>query len=190
MAVLDQIRDSIEQLSTKQFKQYLIIIFSFSFLASTFIIYRYYRNISTLKKRIVEINKKRVEVRDILERFEIVKRQQAEVDTLLAKDKDFKIGCYFNNTVIPKVGIDKNKTREPETSSEELDNGYTEIKLYASFSNMNTQKLTELLDTLEQNERIYTKELEIYKPDQGPTINVNLLIATLEPTIETGEVEE
>lgn len=189
MTALDQIRYYIEQLTIKQFKQYLIIIFSFSFLASTLIMYRYYRNISTLKKTIVGINKKRVEVRDLLERFEIVKLQKTEVDTLLAKGKDFKIGQYFS-TVLVKVGIDTNKTREPETSSEELDNGYTEIKLYASFSNMNTQKVTELLDTLEQNERIYTKDLEIYKPNQGPTINVNLLIATLEPTIETGEAEE
>jgi len=55
---------------------------------------------------------------------------------------------------------------------------------------MNTQKLTELLDTLEQNERIYTKEVEIYKPDAGQTINVNLLIATLEPKIETPETTE
>jgi hypothetical protein len=190
MAVLDQIQEYIEQLTTKQFKQFMIIIFSCSFLVSTFIVYRYYRNIHMLKNKIEEINKKRAEVRNILERFEIVKRQKAAVDNLLAKDKGFKILGYFNDKIIPKVGIEANKTREPATSSEELDNGYTEIRLDASFSKMNTQKLTELLDALEQNERIYTKDLEIYKPDQGPTINVNLSIATLEPTIETGETEE
>ena len=167
----------------------MIALFAAIFLFSGIIIYRYYSSVSTLKKKIVYINNKRREVKELLERYEIVKQQQEEVDVLLAKDKDFKIGGYFN-TVMKQVGVEKNKTREPETSSEELDNEYTEIKLYASFSNINTQKLTELLDTLEQNERIYTKELEIYKPNQGPTINVNLLIATLEPKIETEEATE
>ena len=189
MNALDQVREYIQQLDAQQFQRYLIVLFAAIFLFSSFIVYRYYRSVSTLKKKIVYINNKREEVKELLERFEIVKQQQADVDTLLAKDKDFKIGGYFN-TVMTQIGVAKNKTREPETSSEELDNGYTEIKLYASFSNMNTQKLTELLDTLEQNERIYTKELEIYKPNQGPTINVNLLIATLEPKIETEETAE
>lgn len=183
MTALDQIRHYIEDLTTKQFKQYFLIIITGLFFVSSIIIYRYYRNIHNLKNRIDLINKNRIEVQNILERFEIVKRQKTEVDTLLAKDKEFKINDYFN-----KISIaDMYKTRDPDISSEELDNGYTEIKLYASLSNMNTQKLVELLDTLEKNERIYTKELEIYKPDQGPTINVNLLIATLEPTIKSVE---
>lgn len=189
MKPLDQVREYIQHLDAKQFQRYLIALFTALFLFSSFTIYRYYRSVSTLKKKIVYINTKRKEVKELLERFEIVKRQQEEVDALLAKDKDFKIGGYFN-TVMTQVGVAQNKTREPETSSEELDNGYTEIKLYASFSNMNMQNLTKLLDTLEQNERIYTKELEIYKPNQGPTINVNLLIATLEPKLETEETTE
>jgi len=189
MNALNQVREYIQGLDTQQFQRYLIALFVGIFLITSIIVYRYYSNVSALKKKIVYINNKRRDVKELLERYEIVKKQQEEVDALLEKDKDFKIGGYFDS-VMNQVGIARNKTREPETSSEELDNGYTEIKLYASFSNMNMQKLTELLDTLEQNERIYTKELEIYKPNQGPTINVNLLIATLEPKIETEEIAE
>ena len=189
MTILDQIRQFFEGLDQKQFQRYMIGILSCFIIAYGVIIVRYYTTTSALKKRILFINSKRRDVKQILERYEIVKKQQAEVDALLAKDTDFKIGGYFNN-VIKKLGLAQNKTREPETSREELDNGYTEIKLYASFSNMNTQKLTELLDTIEQTERIYTKDVEIYKPDKGATINVNLLIATLEPTAETPGITE
>ncbi|MEX0940324.1 MAG: hypothetical protein WDZ41_03115 [Candidatus Babeliales bacterium] len=183
MIVLDQIRQFILNLDSKQFQRYLIIILSIILCLIGIVIYRYYSSISFYKKRIYQINQQRRTVKEILERFEIVKKQQTEVNTLLEKDRDFKIAGYFNN-VINKLGISQNKTREPETSSEELDNGYTEIKLFASFSNMNMQRLTELLDTLEQNERIYTKEIEVYKPDQEATININILIATLEPKTE------
>jgi hypothetical protein len=189
MNALNQIKDYIDQLDKKYFQRYVIIAGSLVLIISSLILYRYYRNIFFYKKKIETINHKRKEVKDILERFEMVKIQQTEVDNLLEKDKDFKIGGYFNE-VITKIGIAQNKTREPETSSEELDNGYTERKLYASFSNITMQKLTELLDTIEQNERIYTKEVEMYKPDTGRTINVNLLIATLEPKIETTELAE
>jgi exonuclease III len=189
MNALDQVREYIQGLNKQQFQRYLLALFAGIFLISSFIVYRYYSNISTLKKKIVYINNKRKEIKELLERYEIVQRQQEDVDALLEKEQNFKIGGYFN-TVMNQVNITKNKTRDPETSSEVLDNGYTEIKLYASFSDLNMQKLTELLDTLEQKERIYTKDLEIYKPNQGPTINVNLLIATLEPKVETEEITE
>lgn len=68
-----------------------------------------------------------------------------------------------------------------------MDNGYTEVQLYASFSNMNIQKIAELLDTLEQNDRIYVKELEIYKSEQAHAVNINIMIATLQIQSELAE---
>ncbi|MGE0206741.1 MAG: hypothetical protein AB7R69_02715 [Candidatus Babeliales bacterium] len=189
MTIVNHIKEFIEQLDEAAFKRYIVTFFALFFLCIGFIIYRYYSGVSVIKNRIDTINKKRKEVKNLLERFEVVKVQKTEVDTLLEKDAAFKIGGYFD-TIINQLGIAGNQTRAPETSSEELDNGYTEVKLYASFTNMNTQKLVALLDTLEQNERIYTKEVEIYKPDVGKTININILIATLEPKIETTEITE
>ncbi len=189
MQILTTIQEKLQSLDERKFKLYVAIYFAILFSIAGIIVYRYYSQVSTLKKRIVFINNKRSDLKQLLERYDIVKKQQAEVDALLSKDKDFVIGGYFNTTVT-KLGIAQNKTREPETSSEDLDNGYTERKLYASFSNLTMQKLAELLDTIEQSERIYTKEIEIYKPNHSPTINVNVLIATIEPKIETPVLEE
>lgn len=189
MNILIQLQKKLEGLDNKQFMMYIISFLTGIILLSCIIMYRYYSSTRQLQKHIAFINTKRTEVKEILERYESVKKQQTEVNELLAKDKDFVIAGYFTN-LIKILAIEKNKTREPETSSEDLDNGYTERRLYATFTNLNMQKVSELLDTIEQSERIYTKELEIYKPTNEPMVNVNLLIATLEPKIEQPTVEE
>jgi hypothetical protein len=188
MEFLVRIKIFFEQLDERQFQRYIALFFALLFLLSGIIFYTYWSKISTLKTRAVFINRKRKEIKEILERYEIVKKQQAEVDTMLAKDRDFKIAGYFND-VITKLNLVQHKTREPETSRDTLDNGYTEVKLYASFSNLSTQNVVEMLDALEQNERIYTKELEMYKPNSNKTINVNILIATLEPKPQAEQPE-
>lgn len=190
MNVVTRIQSFFDQLNERDFKRYLAAFIVILLIINAVIVYRYISKTRALKNRVTFINRKRREVKETLERYEMVKKQQAEVDALLEKDRDFKIAGYFND-VLTKLNLARFKTREPETSRETLDNGYTEVKLYASFSNITTQNVVELLDALEQNERIYTKELEMYKPnDTGKTINVNILLATLEPkTQEQPETE-
>lgn len=186
MQVLDTINTYFEYLNYKQFQRIVIIFFSTFFFISFIILYVNIRTHKKLTTRIRTINRKRTEVRELLERYELVKRQKSEVDSFLEKDKDFKIAAFFDN-VLQHLNLLGKKTRDPETSAENLENGYREIKLFATFSDMNMKQLIDLLDALEQNERIYTKELELYKPEQAQTINVNILIATLEPRLETVE---
>ncbi|MBI2775546.1 hypothetical protein HYX58_06055 [Candidatus Dependentiae bacterium] len=186
MEFFKRLQITIDSIDEKQFRYYVLAAFGVIFLIAGIIVYRYYSTLGTLRKKTIEINRKREQVSELLGRYEMVKKQQAEVDAILAKDKDFKIGGYFNDLVL-KFGLASNKTREPETSRETLDNGYTEVKLYASFTNMTTKQVAELLDAIEQTDRVYTKEVEMYKQTgngNGQTINVNLLIATIEPKAE------
>jgi hypothetical protein len=180
MEFLKPVQKQIESLDERTFLYWVSGFFGALFFICLLLFYYYYSSIARFKERSRMLNASRTEVRGILERYEMVKKQQAEVDALLAKDKDFKIGGYFNE-VVNRFGLEKNKTREPETSRETLDNGYTELKLYASFAQLNMRQVAELLDAIEQNERVYTKEVEMYKQANGQTINVNLLIATVEP---------
>lgn len=186
MQALNTLLTRIQQFPRDQFRRYLIAFFVGYSLIIGFLVIWHIRSVNNRMTRIKGINKKYLEVRNLLERYEMVKKQKAEVDAVLEKDKDFKIGGYFN-TVLQQLNLLGKKTREPETSAEELENGYREIKLYATFNGLNMKQLIDLLDALEQNERIYTKEVEVYKPEQDRTINVNLLIATLEPKEETVE---
>lgn len=189
MKLLQNMYSYVQGLDRKQIRNYVTIFFGIVLLLCAVIVYQYFSSMSSLQQRLSAINRKRREIRELLERYERVKKQQAEVDSLLAKDPTFKIAGYFDS-VIKNLDLEQHKTRNPETSSQELDNGYTEITLFATFNNINTEKLTQLLDTLEQNERIYTKELEVYKGDNQQTINVNVLIATVEPRKELPEETE
>ena len=188
MEAFEKIQAYFEQLDTKTFRIYIIIAGSIYVALVGFFLYRHISYVRSLQQRMVYLNVNREDIQKLLTRYKIVKNQQAEVDKLLEKDKDFKIGGFFTS-IINTLNIAKLKTREPETSKELLDNGYTEIKLYASFNTMDMKIIATLLDNLEQNERIYTKEVEIYKPNGATTLNLNIIIATLEPKTETELVE-
>ncbi|MGB8468114.1 MAG: hypothetical protein WCE21_03840 [Candidatus Babeliales bacterium] len=174
----------VSNLDAAQFKKWSASFFGITTLLLLALFYWYYHATTHLSSKMVLINKQRVQTRELLERFEVVKKQKAEVNTLLEQDRDFKIGGYFS-TIIDTLHMRANKTRDPATSSIQLDNGYTEIQLYASFSQVNMQKIAELLDTIEQNPRIYVKELEIYKPGTEQSVNFNVMIATLQAQGET-----
>jgi len=184
MELLNKIRDFIQDLEEKEFYKYLIIVFICLFLVISFIVFRYYRKINYLKGRIEEVNNIRVDdVQVILSRADVVKKEREEVNVILAKEEDFKIGGYFDN-LLKKLGLSgyfKDKTVSPK----EISDQYRESELSARLSGMNTKQLCELLEELEKKKRIYTKVLEIKKSKRKPKgIDVSLTIATLQPKAE------
>ena len=176
------IKNYIDNLDAKEFKKYALSALAVVLLLLGLLIFNYYRSAGQLKAKISTINKKRKDVQNMLERYERVKKQQIEVNTILAKDKSFKIAQYFEN-LLTKVG-NITKAQEPETVPKDVLDGYTEWTLYANLTNLNTKKLSELLYAIEQEERIYTKDLEIEKAKKADSINVKITIATLEPKQE------
>ena len=122
----------------------------------------------------------RKEVADLLGEFESVKKKEKEVSEILDQDRNFKIAQFMLN-VMRDVDLAQNNSKEPELVEEELDNEYTEIKLVTSFVNLNMQQLCMLLTKIDQDERIYTKEVIITKVPKKPFIDVTLEIATLKP---------
>jgi Tfp pilus assembly protein PilN len=182
MEFLYPLKYYLEQLDKEEFKRYMLAFVAIIIVAIASIFFMYYRSIRTAQTRIAYINKQRIEARQVLERYDRVKKQQAEVNSILSKQKDFKIAQYFGQ-LLNRLNIEQNKTQE-ETVPEDVLDGYTEWTLYATLSNLNTKKLSDLLYAIEQEERIYTKELEIERSTQGKAINVKLTIATLEPKTE------
>ncbi len=188
MTIFLQIKDYLDSLESKDFKKYILIVFTVLVLLAGLLIFNYYRSVSALKTRITTINRKRKEVQNIIERYERVKKQQIAVNSVLAKERDFKISQYFEN-LLEKLNMNKNLTQSPEVQSKDVLDGYTEWTLYANLANLNTKKLSELLYAIEQEERIYTKELEIEKSN-NKSINVKITIATLEPKSELQKTAE
>lgn len=134
-------------------------------------------------KDISNINKMRRQAKTILQKNILVEQKKREVESILTEDPSFKIKEFFDGT-LEEVQLSKKSTKEPEVGSpRNLNNGYSEIKLEASFSEITMQDITELLLALEKNPRIFTKDLVMSRnKTNGKTLDATVTIATLQPT--------
>jgi hypothetical protein len=140
------------------------------------LMYYNYSRSSSLTSELTELNDEReTTVRMLLTKSHRLQKEQSEINAMLSESSDFKIGAYFKGS---KLGL----TPSLETTSKtDRDDGYQESSLKARFDAITMKQLLEILQELEQTERIYTKELEIKKSKAPRAIDVELTIATLQP---------
>ncbi len=179
MKLLDTIKNFFDHIDQDDFYKYTaIFLFSITLITGG-ILFQYYRTVTALVQQIEDINDQRGQVRIILGKLQQVQQQRDAVDRMLAEEQDFKIGGYFTD-LINSLNLE-NKLNTSTTRQIDREDEYRESTLQANFTNMSTQQLTELLSKLEQNKRIYTKDLEITKSKKRPnTIEVALTIGTLQ----------
>jgi len=191
MKIFNSIQQFILNLDEKSFFTYSAGAIGTIILLCGGLIYYYYSSINYWKKQINDINYAREEVKRIIDRDELVQKQREEVNKMLDEMPDFKIEGYFND-LIAKLGLTQNKVTTPNiTYGDRGDKDYREVLLTTQFDTLNMKQLTELLNEIEQNNRIYAKELEISKSKKMPnTIDVVLTIATLQRKPETTELVE
>ena len=192
MEFIEKIYAYISNLDEKRFYQYIIGFLCAVGLLMLLVMFQYYRSISSLKSQIAQLNDEREQARTILDKGQIVKKEQREIDTIIAKDENFKIQEFFED-LLAKLGLSqKVETDSLEVTSPEREGKYRESVLTAKFSGMTMKELTELLQELELNPRVFTKELEITSSQKpANSIGVTLTIATLEPKPkDSTEIEE
>lgn len=182
MVLLNRLRERLEKLDEKEFFKYGALFLGAICLLATGIITRYYLKTSSLQKQMKRVNGLREEVKQILERYERVQKQRDEVNTLLEKDEDFILEEYIERlrSQLRLTYVIESRTVAPR------DDVYQEIAINAKFTNMNMRELTELLQALEKNKRVYTKDLDIVKSKSRPgTLDVSITIATLKKANRT-----
>lgn len=179
--LVQKITNYIDSLSTKKRYLFIGIFIGALFALHAMIIFWHYSTIQHLKNQIDEINEQREErVQDIVTRTNHVRKQREEVDALLAKDPDFKLGGYIND-LLAELRLTNNKESET-TSQTEREEKYLETILTMKLVDLNTQQLTELLEKMENNPRITINSLEIAKSKKKPdTIEALFTLATLQP---------
>jgi len=184
MELIQKLRITIEGLEQKDFFKYLIIVLAFIVFLTGAILFWHYKKIGNLQESLEEINEVREEtVLPILRRMDTVALQKKQVDTILAKDPEFKIRDYLEK-LLTDQGITFN-TITPTVV--DLGNNYNEAFAKVRLSEMDMKQLVEFLEAIEKNERVYAKDLEIIKSKKNPgTIEVNVTVATLEPKQRAG----
>ncbi len=181
MKILMQVQTYLNSIEEKRFYQYLAGVGAVITLILAAILFNYYRNVTALKAEINHINEERTEIRNVLSKARIVKKEQKEIDAILAKDENFNIAGYFED-VIGKLGLASKKASDVQITTPAHEGKYQEIVLQVKFSGMTMKDVTELLQEIELNKRVFTKELDItVSPRKTGTIDVVLTIATLEP---------
>jgi hypothetical protein len=185
MQVLDKLRNRIQEWDEKELKTYLIVTLSAISLVLVLFVAFYLKRVSTLKKQIHYVNEKREEVKTILDKYEVVDQQEKKIDALLEEKGNFKIreidDVFKKLNLIPQTSA---------TSQTEKDATYREASLKASFSGITMKQLCDLLEELEKNKLVYTKDLEITRAKQPQKIDVVLTLATLQKKSQQTETTE
>lgn len=190
MEFFDQIQAYFNGLEQKRFYQYVGGFLGVIALITFLLLFQYFRSINFYKSEAEAINELREDTEKILARAQKIKAIQKENEAVLAQDKNFKIVGYFED-LISRIGLAQKKTQLDVTVAAR-EGKYQEKVLTVKFAAASMKELTQLLQEIENNKRVFIKELTIEESNKQPnSIDVTLVIATLEPKPqETGEIAE
>ena len=194
MKILKSLHDFLGNLDLRDFYKYIGIALGIILLFASFIVYRFYSNVGSYKKQIHQINEEREEIQKLLERADLIKKKKEKVNALLENEPNFKIAGYFKDLLAQLKltnKLVKGQEKEFNVTEEPGEQDYDESILVAQFTDMNMKELSELLNEIEQNKRVYSKELEIQKSNnkKSPSLKVQLTIATLQHRAKSEFVE-
>ena len=181
MNILHAAQEFFDSLDTKKFYTYIGATLGVISLLFLFLIYRFYANVWELQRQLKYANTIRSDVQSLLEKAALVKKQKDDVHAMLEKEPNFKIAGYFQD-VLAQLGLTAKEESRSVTTQERGEQEYDESILTSKFNDISMKELTELLNVLEQNKRIYTKSLEMQRSRKSNrSIEVLLTIATLQP---------
>jgi len=180
MTFFDNIQTKIATLDEKTWYQYLAITAGILLLLTALILYFYFSSIAKWQDRVAEINESRLEAKRLLDKAAKVYKERAEVTTILAEDPNFKIKEYIQD-VLERHGILGNVSTGTVAQISRADNYREDVATY-QLNSITMKQLTEFLNEIDENKRVFTKELDITKSKRIPrTIDVDIKISTLMP---------
>jgi len=176
------------QLDNRTFNRMLMVIISGIILIFGTLLYTQLKAVRRYKREMVSINNERMHIKEILEKNELLKKQQKRAKEILAQNKNFFLTEYIENLAkqlklnlkaYPITVIDLENLRSQ---------GYEEVRMEAELINLNMKQVVDLLHELEQNNIIDIKRVEITKSKKQPTtIDLALTISTLQQKAEVAE---
>lgn len=181
MEALNKLRHTLKTADTRE-----LLIYAGSFIALVSMIlgllfYVHVKRINYYTQQLNTLDRQRKETRNLLARYKIVNQRQAEVETILNTDATFRIEPLYA-TILQKLGLTLNQPEAPTSDNGETVKGKTERILKSHLTNMSMKQLTDLLSAIADIPQLYPQDLEITKIPNTQAVNVDLTIATLQPT--------
>jgi hypothetical protein len=183
MMQLEKLKQYLYELDERTLYSYLIGCIATIAVIMGLVVFLQYRTINTITKKIKGLNVQRIDAQEILTRFQRVTQQKESVESVLEKDKNFKIVGYVD-TLLSSLQLIQNKgPYQQSTEPLEGHDNYDEVTVVVPLNEITMRNLAEFLNEIEKNERIYIKQLDISKSTSKPAIDVVTTLATLQARI-------
>lgn len=179
MQLLDSLRDFIKYAEPKELAKYLGIFAGIFCLIFGILIYFHFSRVNWYKGQSEQLNIWRKQTQKILRDAKLVKAQQQQVDEILSKDKDFRIGEAYQS-VIRKTGLSGKIVDISEPTTGESISGKNEVQITSHLKGLSMKEVSDFLVQIAQVPQLYTKDLTIKRTAGRPTVDIDLTVATLE----------
>ena len=181
MDLLDSVRSRLENADEKELYTYFGIVGGVLFLFFSILMYNHYSRVSWYTNELKKLNTQRNITRQILRDSRMVKTQQQQVEEILAQDKDFRIVEAFQ-IIIRNGNLSSKLVDQSAPTTGESISGKTEVHVTSKLKNMSMKEVTDFLILIANVPQMYTKEISIQKPFGKPTVDIDITVATLEPS--------
>ncbi len=174
MEFLSKVATFLQDLTKKQFQQYLALFIGGTCLVLGGISYWVYQQSDTLIVEIKKIETLSNKAIKILAEYERLQQDARRVQDLFDQNKDFTIQSFFE-TFCKEQGITPERGWSART--EETNERFDETVLAAIFKGLATEKIVKILVALDKNNIVYIKELSL-KNEGNKKITLEITIAT------------
>ncbi len=179
MSFLDPIVDMIKQADESELLKYAGIVGGIFLLLLGLLFYYHYSQVSWYTAQLKKLDSERLKTRTILRDAKLVKAQQQEVEDILAQNRDFRIGEAFQSIIqqgkLQAKLVDRSAPRTGESIS-----GKTEVQISATLRGLSMKEVADFLLLIAKVPQLYTKELTIKKVPGRSTVDIDIVVATLE----------
>ncbi len=183
MTFLDPIVDMIKQADDRELLTYAGIFSGIFVILLGLLFYFHYSRVSWYTIQLRNLSRERDKTRKILAKTKKVKAQQKQVEDILAKDKDFRIGQAYQSIIKQGRLINKLVDKKPTPRTGETISGNTEVLINSTLRGLSMKEVTDFLLLIAKVPQLYTKEITIKKVPGRPTVDIDITVATLEPSL-------
>lgn len=168
----------LQNFNKKNFDRYLILFLSGILVSTSFITYYVYSQSASLVIDLKKLEELVNKTTHIISENEKLQQKETQLQQRLEQYKEFDIRTSFEKFYIeqklnPEPDWGGNVVQQPLEGNEKFD----EVVLSATFKNLTTQTLVNLLSALDKQEIIYIKALTI-KNESNKNITINITLAT------------
>lgn len=181
MEFLEKIADFIRGLETADLYKYFGAFFAAMLIPLGLLFYIHYSKVISYKNAIKSVETQRAQTKKILSDYATVNAQKEKVEEILSQNKEFRIGEAYQS-ILERLGLAARQAEQVTPTTGETVSGKTEILLNSHINSITMKQLTDLLLEIAAIPQMYIKDLVIKKAPNTPTVDIELTVATLEPS--------